>query len=69
MRNQCCACGRLFGGVTAFDRHRTGDFEPGTKNPRRCRTDAEMAKVRITLQPGGYYGMPVSGKVAASVEG
>ena len=55
MRNQCGACGRLFGGLKAFDAHRTGEFM-NPANPRRCRSDAEMAEAGLTMRSNGYYG-------------
>lgn len=56
MRNQCTACGLLFGGLTAFERHRVGDFEDGT---RRCLTREELVtKKRMVVSPDGFIGMP-----------
>ena len=42
MKCQCSKCGAFFGGVTAFDMHRVGDYNPGAG--RRCRTAVEMAQ-------------------------
>lgn len=43
MRTTCRACGRAFGGLTGFEKHRTGAY---TDTPpdygRRCRSDEEM---------------------------
>jgi hypothetical protein len=41
MINQCPSCSRLFTGIDAFDRHRTGTYEDPT-DPRRCMTGEEM---------------------------
>lgn len=35
----CNSCGKLFTGTTAFDKHRTGRYEP---LQRRCLSDHEM---------------------------
>jgi hypothetical protein len=41
MINQCSVCSRLFTGIDAFDRHRTGTYgEPS--DPRRCLSEEEM---------------------------
>jgi hypothetical protein len=55
MRNQCTACGLLFGGLTAFERHRVGDFEKGT---RRCLSLAELQARKMVVSPDGFIGMP-----------
>lgn len=54
MRNQCCACGLLFGGLTAFDRHRVGDITKGT---RRCLTLSELQARGMVVSADGYLGM------------
>lgn len=57
MRNQCPSCGLLFGGLTGFDRHRTGTF--GTPSGRRCMTPAELEKIGLKEGPNGYWSRPV----------
>lgn len=64
MRNQCCACGLLFGGLTAFERHRVGSFEDGS---RRCLTLPEMQARRMVVSPDGYVGMPAPSSQALAV--
>lgn len=56
MRNQCPSCGLLFGGLTGFDKHRTGAY--GTPSGRRCMTPDEMRKVGLRPGPGGYWSRP-----------
>lgn len=56
MRNQCPSCGLLFGGLTGFDRHRTGAF--GTPSGRRCMTPEEMRKLGLKEGPDGYWSRP-----------
>lgn len=55
MRNQCTACGLLFGGLTAFERHRVGDFTDGS---RRCLTLSELQARKMVVSPDGFIGMP-----------
>ena len=57
-RNQCPSCGLRFGGVYAFDRHRTGMFG-STADPRRCRAGAELAAVGLVKLANGDYGRPI----------
>jgi hypothetical protein len=56
----CDACGRSFGGVAAFDRHRLGEYEQREPNPpyrllransRRCATDEELVAKGLRLNP------------------
>lgn len=48
MTSYCSACGKLFGGVYAFDRHRIKDRPTGA---RRCRTDEEIQALGFTARP------------------
>lgn len=54
MRNQCAACGLLFGGLTGFDKHRTGSFS----QRRRCMTPAELEKLGMTQGAAGFWRLP-----------
>lgn len=56
MRNQCPSCGLLFGGLTGFDRHRTGAF--GSAGGRRCMSPEEMEQVGLKEGPDGYWSRP-----------
>lgn len=68
MRNECPSCLVRFGGMTAFDRHRTGPF--GTPSGRRCMSPDEMQKVGLKEGPDGYWSRPAPAAVAArSVSG
>lgn len=56
MRNQCPSCGLLFGGLTRFDKHRTGAF--GTPSGRRCMSPAELEKLGLKEGPDGFWSRP-----------
>lgn len=44
MKCECRACGESFGGESAFNRHRVGEFSMTPPNyGRRCLTEQEMA--------------------------
>jgi len=51
-RCKCGACGELFNSVRAFDRHRTGSFQPLM---RRCRTPKEMQALRMSRKRAGFW--------------
>lgn len=55
-RNQCPTCSELFNSTTAFDKHRTGAYEP---DERRCLSVAEM-QARGFTRPDGYWRSPAS---------
>lgn len=67
-RNQCGKCDRVFGGITAFERHRTGTFGDPT-DPRRCRTRAEMRSLRLTQAADGCWSMPAPTATRKAPEG
>lgn len=50
-RNQCRGCSQYFNSNTAFDKHRTGDYEHG----RRCRTPEEMIAKGMSLNATGFW--------------
>ena len=54
----CSACGKYFGGVTAFDAHRV----PGTARDRRCMGSAHMDERGFYLSSRGYWSLPHSSK-------
>jgi len=50
---QCkCKCGLHFTSVHAFDKHRTGTYQP---NERRCMTTEEMLEAGMVLNRHGYW--------------
>ena len=51
-RCECTACGRLFGSLSAFDRHRVGKYRDQS---RRCMTEAEMAISHLASDARGVY--------------
>jgi len=61
MRNQCGACGLLFGGLTGFDRHRTGAFGVN----RRCMAPQELEATGMTQGGDGFWRLPAPQMAAA----
>src|SRR5262249_51158507 len=63
--NRCRSCGKDFGGVTAFDRHRVGNhaYEYSHDQPdgRRCLTDPEMKQRGMYLNSSGRWSQPHNG--------
>lgn len=56
MHNTCTACGLGFGGIAAFDKHRTGNFTQGfTQLERRCKTEAEMLDAGMVRKQNGLW--------------
>ena len=55
----CSACGKYFGGVTAFDAHRV---VPGPARDRRCMGFAHMDERGFYLSSKGYWSLPHSSK-------
>lgn len=49
---KCANCGRLFGSLSAFDRHRVGRYRDQS---RRCMTEAEIALSRLASDSRGVY--------------
>lgn len=57
MSCQCRACGRDFGGITAFDRHRVGKYtRKGPDYGRRCLTEEEMLAAGLWITSRGTWG-------------
>ena len=54
----CSACGKYFGGVTAFDAHRV----PGPARDRRCMGFAQMDERGFYLSSRSYWSLPYSSK-------
>lgn len=52
---RCPVCGEVFEGVTGFDDHRAGSFEPAA---RHCRTAAEMQERGWEINEWGRWGQP-----------
>jgi len=53
----CTLCHRTFTGTTAGDAHQTGIHGIRTgADRRRCRTDDELAKVRLIRKDNGRWG-------------
>lgn len=50
-RNQCSGCKVFFNSVTAFDKHRTGDYGVD----RRCMTADEMTAKGMSVNEAGYW--------------
>lgn len=67
MRNQCGACGLLFGGLTGFDRHRTGAFSAAGAAGvnRRCMTPQELEPAGMTQGGDGFWRLPAPQMAAA----
>jgi hypothetical protein len=54
-RNQCAACLQYFNSITAFDKHRTGEFSEG----RRCLTTDEMLAQHFGKTSDGFWLSPI----------
>lgn len=52
-RCQCAACGEAFNSVSAFDRHRAGDYR--THTSRRCRSPAELILCGWSRNARGFW--------------
>jgi hypothetical protein len=50
-RNQCGGCKVFFNSVTAFDKHRTGEYGVD----RRCMTVDEMSASGMSVNEAGYW--------------
>lgn len=50
-RNQCRGCSQYFNSITAFEKHRTGDYDHG----RRCKTPEEMIAEGMSLNAAGFW--------------
>ena len=64
--NACCACGHDFAGLTYFDQHRVGRYEPlesgaaripeaGTAPGRRCLDEEELEAKGLSLDGNGRW--------------
>ena len=51
-QNQCPTCGLYFKSNAAFDKHRTGRIDNGT---RRCMTEVEMHAAGMGINAGGWW--------------
>lgn len=51
-RCECTACGRLFGSLSAFDRHRVGKY---ADRSRRCMSAEEMVLSHLTADARNVY--------------
>lgn len=51
-RAHCPSCHKTFNSVYAFDKHRTGTYEPNT---RRCLTTEEMTARGMCTDSAGYW--------------
>jgi hypothetical protein len=56
--NLCTVCGRDFGGVRAFDMHRTGRYEDG----RECLSDEAMLAKGMYINAQGRWSQPENGR-------
>lgn len=54
--HECTACGLFFSSVSAFDRHRTGTYQPNT---RRCMCASEMLAAGLILR-NDVWGFPMT---------
>jgi hypothetical protein len=54
--HECTGCGLFFSGMTAFDRHRTGTYQPLT---RRCMNATEMLVAGLVLR-NDVWRLPIS---------
>jgi hypothetical protein len=70
MTYKCGECGLMFNTVSAFDRHRTGEYGRRDERRRRCRTRDEMTEIGMFERNGRWYGerMPIAA-IAAKQEG
>lgn len=53
---ECRGCGLYFSGMTAFDKHRVGSYQP---NERRCMNASEMLAAGLVLK-NDVWGLPIS---------
>jgi len=53
-RCQCAFCGKRFNSVSAFDRHRYGDYGNAGRN-RRCRTWQELRARGFVVNGDGFW--------------
>ena len=64
--NLCTVCGKDFGGVRGFDRHRVGSFdhEYDDDHPhgRRCLTDEELLAQGFYINSFGRWSQPENGR-------
>jgi len=70
-RSLCTVCNRTFGGVSAFDLHRTGEYTQGKVQPqtqRRCLSDKEMLDKGL-VQRNGIWSQPVTQKALVAWKG
>ena len=44
MRCECGVCGKVFGSLSGFDKHRVGTYMPNT---RRCLSDGALKKLGL----------------------
>ena len=51
-RNQCPTCSELFNSTSAFDKHRTGTYDPPQ---RRCLSVPEMATKGMVKNSYGFW--------------
>ena len=49
---KCQKCGLYFTSASAFDKHRTGEYQP---DERRCMSTEEMADKGMVLNDRGYW--------------
>lgn len=73
--NLCRSCGRDFGGVNAFDRHRVGKheylYDDEHPDGRRCLTEDEMLPTGLRRRADGRWGQDSDGlqeRLGSSVE-
>jgi hypothetical protein len=56
---QCRACGKLFSGLSLFDRHRVGEYDLTKPHyGRRCWTEAELTDAGYRLDRYGRWAWP-----------
>lgn len=53
---ECTGCGLFFSGMTAFDKHRIGSYQPNT---RRCMNASEMLGAGLVLR-NDVWGLPIT---------
>jgi len=52
-RCECMACGKVFGSITGFDKHRVGRYS--FDNTRRCLSDKELIAKGLHKNPDGVW--------------
>lgn len=62
--HECTGCGLFFSSVSAFDKHRTGTYQPNT---RRCMNASEMLAAGLVLK-NDVWGFPLDEKARAYFE-